>query len=393
MIFSKNGYCQCFQNISAGYNHVGALKSDNSLWAWGNNYFGALGNGTSTPQYSPVHIFNNCLRISYGYEHSMAIKQNGTLWTWGRNNYGQLGDGTNIDRILPTQIGSEINWWKIDTRDLYSFALKSDGTLWAWGWNFYGQFGDGTNNYQNTPTQIGTDNDWRDISGSKGHTIALKTDGSLWAWGQNNYGQLGDGTFIDKSNPIQVGTANDWQIINASDDSHSIAVKNNGTLWAWGHNDYGQLGDGTSINKNIPIQIGTDTDWQNIASGVSYSIAIKNDGSFWAWGSNDNGQFGNGSYIGSFIPINIICPSLEIDGFEERNEISIYPNPVIDKFKIENSSEIKMIEIFDISGKKVINMTTISGDNINISALKKGVYLLRIINYNDIISIKKLIKI
>ena len=442
MIFSKNIYCQCFQNISAGYKQVAALKSDNSLWAWGNNDMGVLGNGTNSAHSTPIHIFNNCQSISFGYEHSMAIKQDGTLWTWGGNNYGQLGDGTNIGRILPTQIGSETNWMKIDTRDLYSFALKNDGTLWAWGWNFYGQFGDGTYTFQNIPTQIGTDTNWIDISGNE-HTIALKTDGSLWAWGQNNfgelgngtntestvpiqigmdnnwlsisgggthnlaikndgtlwswgqnnYGQLGDGTFINKSNPIQVGTDNDWQIISASDDYHSMAIKNNGTLWAWGHNDYGQLGDGTSLNKNIPVQIGSDTDWQNIDCGVSYSIAIKNDGSFWAWGANDIGQFGNGSHIGSFTPINIICPTLGIDGFEQRNEISIYPNPVIDKFKIENISEIKMIEIFDITGKNVIRITIISDDNINISTLKKGIYLLRIINNNDSIFIKKLIKI
>ena len=160
-----------------------------------------------------------------------------------------------------------------------TFIIKSDGTLWGCGGNYHGMVGDGTTIDRNSFTQIGNDNQWKIISAGGSHSLAIKLDGTLWAWGYNGFGELGDGTFVDKIVPIQIGTATDWKTISATYWSN-LALKNDGTLWAWGFNvNYGQLGDGTLINRNVPTQIGTATDWKTISAGPTHSIAIKNNGS------------------------------------------------------------------------------------------------------------------
>ncbi|MBI5416403.1 Ig-like domain-containing protein [Candidatus Poribacteria bacterium] len=146
------------------------------------------------------------------------------------------------------------------------------------------------------------------IAAGMNHTIGIKNDGTLWAWGDNSYGQLGDGTYINRNTPIQISTESDWNII-AAGGGHTITIKNNGTLWAWGDNSYGQLGDGTNNNRDTPIQIGTDNDWKSIAAGQNHTIAIKNNGTLWAWGDNSYGQLGDGTYINKNTPIQISTES------------------------------------------------------------------------------------
>lgn len=121
------------------------------------------------------------------------------------------------------------------------------------------------------------------VSAGYSHTVIVKCDGTLWAWGYNGYGQLGDGTVVSKNSPVQIGTDSDWRIVSAGY-SHTVALKEDGSLWAWGRNDHGQLGDGTTVNKSSPLQVGTDSDWKSIASGYFHTVALKDDGSLWAWG-------------------------------------------------------------------------------------------------------------
>jgi surface protein len=167
----------------------------------------------------------------------------------------------------------------------------------VFGVNTYGQFGDGTtsttSNYT-TVTIMGTDSNWTAIGCGYYHSLALKTDGTLWAWGRNNKGQLGDGTIADKNVPTQVGAATNWKQFDGGE-AFTVAVQTDGTLWAWGDNSQGQLGDGTTVDQTSPIQIGTDTDWVQVDCGAAFVIAIKADSTLWAWGNNAQGQLGNGN--------------------------------------------------------------------------------------------------
>ena len=194
----------------------------------------------------------------------------------------------------------------IATGGAYTINLKNDGSLWAWGFNDYGQLGGGTVVDRLSPVQIGTDTNWAKIAAAQGgyHTLALKSDGTLWAWGRNDEGELGDGTYVDRRSPVQIGSDTDWAKISAGA-YHTMALKNDGTLWAWGSNDYGQLGDGTYVDRRSPVQVGSDTDWTKIAAGGFHTMALKNDGSLWAWGRNDYGQLGDGTYVDRRSPVQI----------------------------------------------------------------------------------------
>jgi alpha-tubulin suppressor-like RCC1 family protein len=152
------------------------------------------------------------------------------------------------------------------------------------------------------PVRIGADTDWISIEAGGTHSLALKANGTLWAWGQNAFGQLGDNTLVDKSTPVQIDAAVDWVSV-AAGGSHTLALKEDGTLWAWGKNSpSGQLGDNSFIDKKIPVQIGADTDWLSIAAGGNHSLALKSDWSLWAWGRNDEGELGNGTFTGITSP-------------------------------------------------------------------------------------------
>lgn len=245
-------------------------------------------------------------KASAGNDFTLAIKTDGTLWAWGDNDGGQLGDGSNIDKYVITQIGTATDWQTISAGYYFSIAKKTNGTLWSWGIGPQGQLGNGQNVDTNTPNQIGTDSDWQLIcSENSSHTIALKNNGTLWTWGNNTYGQLGDDTNIDKNIPIQIGSSNNWQFIDCGFRS-SFAIKNNGTLWAWGRNDKSQLGDGTNIDRNTPTQVGNATNWLKVSINGNTALAIKTDGTLWSWGSNESWQLGTGqSMPNTNIPIQV----------------------------------------------------------------------------------------
>jgi alpha-tubulin suppressor-like RCC1 family protein len=298
--------------VASGAGHSLALKSDGTLRAWGQNSHGQVGDGAKADKTVPVRIGKdtNWVAIAAGRDHSLALKSDGTLWAWGNNSHGQLGNGTKEDKIVPVRIGKDTSWIAIEAGDLHSVGLKSDGTLWAWGNNAHGQLGDGTKIDKTSPVQIGKDGVWARVSAGAFHTVALQKDMTLWAWGDNSHGQLGDGTRLPKTAPVRIGTEAKWFAVSAGD-YHTVALNlcdgcwATYSLWAWGFNKYGQLGDGTTTDRTSPVRIGTDTLWTKVSAGGHHAVALKKDGTLWAWGFNNRGQVGDGTTENRNSPVRI----------------------------------------------------------------------------------------
>jgi alpha-tubulin suppressor-like RCC1 family protein len=233
--------------------------------------------------------------------------QNNRLWGWGSNTNGQLGDSTVISKSSPIQIGTLTNWSSISCGSNHTLSIKTDGTLWAWGFSSPsgGQIGDNTVIPRSSPVQIGTLTTWSSISaGNSENSAAIRTDGTLWTWGNNGDGQLGDRTLVNKSSPIQVGTLTGWSSVSFGF-SFVLAIRDNGTLWSWGLNNAGNLGQNNTIIRSSPVQIGTLTNWSKISGGLSHSMAIKTDGTLWGWGLNSSGQLGDNTTTNRSSPVQI----------------------------------------------------------------------------------------
>jgi hypothetical protein len=282
--------------IAAGYAHTLALKADGSLWAWGYNGQGQLGNGLSGETYgsrTPEQIIaSGVTAIAAGNNHSVALKTDGSLWAWGNNAHGQLGDGTTEEWRTPKQIMAS-GVTAMAAGDMSTLTIKADGSLWAWGKTGYSE---------QTPNESGTiivlDTSTPEqiiasgvtaVAAGAGHTLVIMTDGSLWAWGANGAGQLGDGKPFDSTTPQQIIASGVTAI--AAGNNHSIALKTDGSLWVWGDNKDGQIGDGTTTDCTTPKQI-IASGVTAIGSGNNFTLAIKSDGSVWAWGFNGQGQLG-----------------------------------------------------------------------------------------------------
>jgi hypothetical protein len=296
--------------VAAGGLHTLAIKSDGTLWAWGLNLNGQLGNGESgNGRYraSPVQIgtAKDWLEVTAGDSHSLARSGTATtqsLYSWGQNTLGQLGLGNTANKSVPTKITATATfkapWLSVAANGNYCLVLQSDGLIFSWGEDSSGQLGQLTSVTPTVPTTtLSPGPPAIAITAGGAHALAIQANRSLIAWGLNASGQLGLGNLSNSAVPVQVGTDTNWFAI-AGGGNHTLAIKLDRTLWAWGANSDGQLGDGSTNLSNVPIQIGTRTDWVSVAAGRSHSMAIDTSGRLWVWGRNLEGQLGSGSTSG-----------------------------------------------------------------------------------------------
>jgi alpha-tubulin suppressor-like RCC1 family protein len=429
----------CWQTINAGYSHSLAIKTDGTLWAWGDNALGALGDGTNTNRNIPTQIGtgNNWLKVAGGAQYSVGIKTNGTLWAWGSNLTGQLGDGTTINKNTPIQIGSATDWIKIAVGNGHTLAIKANGTLWAWGDNSIGQLGDGTTVNKNVPTPISTEPNWQSVAVGAGFSLATFGNGQLFAWGNNSDGQLGDGTTTNRLIPTPIGNAFDWANV-AAGYSHSVGRKSNGLLYTWGNNTFGQLGDGTNLNRLTPTSVndqvasidagwyytvGTSTlgnmlicgqnnfgqlgdgtnsnrnssTWSNstnhqmVSAGAYHTFTIYTDGSLGACGINEHGRLGDGTIINKNTLTPIACPtSLDVEDFTNAsNDVKAYPNPIKDVLNISFDKEITSVSVYNLLGQEVLTKFINANEgSLDTSNLASGTYFVKVIADSEVKTLK-----
>ncbi len=300
---------QCLSTMDCGYYHTVALKSNGTFWAWGSGGYGQLGNGSENDNVvqTQVGTATNWQSVSSGGYFTLGVKNNGTLWAAGDNSTGQLGIGsTVINSNVFVQVGTSTNWEQVACSSYFTLALKTNGTLWGWGQNDSFQLGDGTCcSNRLSPVQAGTAADWANVAAaSYGTGLAIKTNGTLWGWGLNA-GLVGPSTVSAQQYPIQIGTDTDWLSIYTGV-GHALALKTNHTLWSWGTGGQGQTGDNLSPSyfRDTPRQIGNDS-WLTVAAGSRSSYGIKTDGTLWAWGENDMSQLGDGTTTNRMQPVQI----------------------------------------------------------------------------------------
>jgi alpha-tubulin suppressor-like RCC1 family protein len=286
--------------IQTGETHLVLLRADGTVWTWGGNDAGQLGNGTMESHREsrvPVQVsgLTDVVEIAAGVRHNLALKSDGTVWAWGDGSSGQLGDGQWSVSDIPVQVAGLDEIIGIAAGNGFSLALKTDGTVRGWGSNWTCQLGDGSWRDAGQPQEIPNLTQVQSISAGGDFGLALREDGSVWGWGANWCGQLGDGTMIGRDTPVQVaGNLTGLRKISAGF-AHALALRNDDTIIGWGANWDGALGSDETSSFLEPIAVGAITNVSDISAGQGHNLAIRSDGTVYAWGSNAAGQLGNGT--------------------------------------------------------------------------------------------------
>ena len=391
------GYLDDIIDISAGFYFSLALRSDGTVFAWGKNDYGQLGNGDTIDSATPIQVLDSSgmaaltgiKKISAGALHSAALSEDSTVLVWGANLHGELGIGTQDTFPHPFPVHtlgidsvSVLNGiLKISAGTEYNLALRFDGTVLSWGANGDGQLGNDTTTSRFVPDfvfssdGIDTLRNVEEISACPlgvlfiyGHSLALLSDGTVWSFGRNDAGQLGINSTLPRRLPAQVlgqygiGYIDDVVDIETGRE-FSVALKSDGTVWSWGENYFGNLGDGTTDDKLLPVQVhGVDdvgflSDVVKISASQHHTIAIKSDGTLVAWGRNNCGQLGDGSFIDRYYPVQVVPIPLEIHSEENQKKpqdifLKIFPNPFNSSCRMIVSAGAD-VKIYDLNGKIV----------------------------------------
>jgi len=306
--------------VSAGFSHGAAITTDGKLYTWGGNSFGALGNFTPTAvaghRSSPVQVgTDSWTSISVGEFHALAIQIGGTLWVWGYNASGQLGINSPVGahRSQPVQLSTG-SWSQVDAKSNGSIGITL-GKLFTWGANGTGSLGHNDVIFRSSPVQVGSSS-WSLVFSSQRNQVVvhgITISGTLWAWGFNASGNLGDNSTLNRSAPVQIGALTNW-----TGGGGGFAINNTGQLWGWGYNVDWQLGQGDTVYRSSPVQVGTSTEllltapaiigassWTSVSAGGSHSTAIRTDGGLFAWGLNNNGQLGLSDTVNRSSPVQV----------------------------------------------------------------------------------------
>jgi len=338
---------------AGGDEHSLALESDGTVWAWGDNTDRQLGFSLPAGPYpfpdytsTPAFAMSGVVAIASCEETSLALKSDGTVWGWGSNWDGELADGTNLNSNHgPKQILSGAT--AIAAGTTFALALKGDGTVWAWGSGFHGECGDGAGTQYNlSPVQVTVAagvplSGIAAISACGANCLALKNDSTVWGWGNNPYGEAGSGSSYYEGNKLRAiqsmaaqGVPLKGVVAVAAGSEHSLALKSDGTVWSWGGNRDGQLGDGTSTDRPYPVQVTTSagvplTGVAAIATGGNarfysgYSLALKSDGTVWAWGNNGYGKLGDGTNTNRSRAVQVLSGAAAVAGSRQHHSLAV----------------------------------------------------------------------
>jgi alpha-tubulin suppressor-like RCC1 family protein len=278
------------------------------VWAWGDDASGELGDGGNVSTQTPVQVLRlgDVTAVSAGYSHSLALKANGAVWAWGDNRAGELGNGSTRDSNVPLPVLGLGAMTAVVAGQYFSLAVGADGSVWAWGDNRYGQLGDGTTTRRTQPVAVQNLSGVIAVAAGNFHSLALKNDGTIWAWGDNRAGELGGGSKGGFSAIPQAAIGLDSVVALGAGGQHSLAVRADGSAWSWGSNVLGELGNGTFGDSNpTPARVQGLDGATAVAAGTNHSLALKADGNVWAWGDNYQGQLGTVDSAPSYVPVQV----------------------------------------------------------------------------------------